>query len=268
MAWSVAEGSTLTGLESAATTERICISKAQLIKRSAKVQSVTQSGDIQTYNTPASSVKTRQELASSTRLVYTLAGTGWYEVYSGGSWNGVIVESNMASISNARISKVDMAQIERKMLTVKELTSTDDAAPDTIFSANKPEYSGRVSGHLESTETPMDDEPNATPSTLTLPLGSGTVVGSAYIDTENQNINYEAGGEFPFSSDFRLSGAVTVTATPFDIVSFTATLDLDNGQTASGTCLLLRMAAQLDYKKGGPVPFRYQGLFTGGVTFA
>lgn len=80
----------------------------------------------------------------------------------------------------------------------------------------KPTYFGSLRGILESTEDPLGDEQNDAPSTLTIPLGNGTVSGEALFGSIDIDADFKAGGDIPIQANFRLRGNV-VPGGPFQI---------------------------------------------------
>lgn len=250
MAFALAHSGTMNG--PAGATTKICVARARV----SKVYDV--------FNTTQSGSGQAAAAAASKRFTYRVSGSGWVELVSDSS--KVHITGNMASISGTITGKVNRIIVQKNM-RLHDVTSATDVVPRKVFEEGLITYHGTVQGLLESDDTILDDDQNTTPSTLIIPLGSGTLSASAIVSQEDLEQDHSAGGPNGLDYNFQYSGTVTNTGTIFSIDSYSMSLDGDNGQTMAATLMLEQIAAHCDYRRGGPVPCFFNGVCSGEVTF-
>lgn len=263
--WAVAAGGSLTGFQNAGTVAyRVCIGDAVVSRRHPR-EDVTQSGDTDTYATPASTAVTPGVFRASKRYTYNISGVGFYQVTAdaGTTWTFQHATKAVAgAITGAVQGRVSRCELTRNAELINA-TATNDAVPETVFAFGKVVYTGSMDGYLQASETPLGDDVNpADPTSITLPMGSGTVAGDIIFDGMDQVLAFNRGGPHRLITPFVLSGDITRTDTPFDIMSWTVAGDLDNGQTLSGTATISRMSMMIDYRLGGVIPVEFQGIIS------
>jgi len=204
------------------------------------------------------------------RFKYLVNGEAWL---LDGSSNFVHLTDNAGSVSGSLLGRTSAATLEKNHGDPLDVTAATDTAPTTVWDVNLPIFSGGAQGFLQGSETLIDEssDPNASPNTLTLPMGgSMDLSASMYVASIRWRGDFRGGGPIRADFQFRLSGPISHSGdgTPFEQQDFSATLDLDNGKTMTGTLLIFRLRTDLDYRKGGPVPFEFDGVFTGDVSFS
>lgn len=269
MAWSVIAGSAITGFNDSTPTMRVCIAQADFMRED-ELFNVTQSGNTDTYVTPNTDAVTADVYRAAKRWTYFLNGWGWYQTSadSGSNWTYVQPDAtNMGLLSGALLASVQKVRVVRTH-GLKEVTDTGDTPPTKVFEPLSFSYGASLEGHLESNETPFNNDYNSGAGTsITIPLGTGSVAAPMFIRTLKVNKAFQQGGPSPIIATGKLSGAVTKTTNPFSIRSWSATLDLDDGQAITGTVLLPYLQTDVDFATCGNVPFSFQGVFSGTVTF-
>lgn len=249
----------LTGVNDATPTFRIKVAGGTYTKTPAGVYDKTGSGDGQVAQFDASG-----------RIVTAISIEGWYQTTadSGSSYSNVFCSSNMGSLSGTRIAEVTAITVQKRT-KLTNITSATTAIPNVAFDAEgQIVYAGNVRGFLSDDEQLGIDDPNGTPDTLVIPLGTGTLSASAIVTRETDRTNFREGGAIPYDYDFLYSDTVTVTTNPFSLSSFTASLNLDTGATIGGTVLFSSLTAVCDYAGGANTKFIGEGVFTGAVTEA
>lgn len=257
--FAVAAGSTITGFNNGANSFRVCVADAE-IDRQHEAIDITQQGDTDTYTIPTSTTVTCNVVRASKRHVMRINGFGVFQTSSdaGATWSPVYADPG-AGVSGAIHARVSRAILVRQM-GLLDVTSSSDALPKTIFAITKPSYAGSIEGWLTDTETPLDDATATTLTTLSLPLGSGTVSALATFSAEVQGMRFNRGGPHDFKTPFDFSGPVTKASTPFDVLEFPAILGLDNGQTMTGDVKLSYLRTDIDYRKAAPLLFQFSGV--------
>ena len=255
-----ASDGSLTGFEDATPTLRLCVAKAKIDKNPHFIGNTTQQGD------GKDSVFT-----ASKRLAYGIQGDAWYQTTAdaGVNYDFVHLTDNQASLAGSLFGRTSVVILVRDTSPLIDTTAAEDAVPITEWEAPNAIWHGSTRGYLQSTETILDgDDNNPTLSTFTIPLGTNTVSAEAvFSEVGPDPADFRRSGPILVSYRYRLSGPVTDTNTPFAIDSWTAVINLDNGQTMTGLVVLSQLRVDLDYRKGGPVPFKFKGMFAGTVTF-
>ena len=98
-----------------------------------------------------------------------------------------------------------------------------------------------------------------------IPCGLGTTSGAALVRNVRGEGNWTDGGPVPGSYGFIYSGTVTNTNTPFTNNSWSASLVLNNGDTLTGTVAMKMVRVDADFRRAGPVPVSFEGMFTGAI---
>jgi hypothetical protein len=204
--------------------------------------------------------------SSSNRYVYRLTGSARLQDQNGSM---VHLVDDIARVSGALFGRINVATVNRRFLRTEDVTAPSDPAPEAHFAVGRPVYGGTLTAFLRNTETPFDDSvnPNATPAVLELPMGNGRVLSASAIVRSVGGSFARRRGNTRGEYTYQFTGPVATTTLPFGESSYTVSLDLDNGQTLSGTMLAISLQATMNYKRGRDVPFTFQGLMTGAVDF-
>ena len=151
---------------------------------------------------------------------------------------------------------------------VKNATAAPDALDVGYFELGQTSYHGACVGPKLDTEKILGTENDGKIASLIFPVtGSLVVSGAAVIDNFDEVSDFRAGGPVESRMNFRYTGAMTVTSTPLASDSFTAALNLDNGETMGGTVKIQSMRLGIDYRQGAIVGVQLSGPFHGAVTF-
>jgi hypothetical protein len=235
------------------------------------IQQATIGQRFDTFNITAQS-QTEPVFTSSKRINLPISGTGYYQLSAdaGSTYTDVHSTDNMTNISGALYGKVTRAVLTKQTPFINT-TNTSNPIPDVEYTAGMPAYYGSLRGNLQSTgETTWLTNHNTSQATLVIPLATAvTASGLAEVTQTSGTANFRDGGPVPADYSFRYSGGLTISRSPFDLqITSWATTDLllANGLTLSGTIVVKTVSADMNFMRGGPVPYTFQGTFTGTVT--
>lgn len=205
---------------------------------------------------------------------------GWYMTNLAGNVHaklGAVAAptiTNFGALGSARISRATIVK-QRQLYNVTAAGDNSGGTHPmvTYWEQGLKVMWGEISGFLQDDEQPLEDEnqSGADPLTqaLTLPVSASTSVAGKVVFPRVSNLtDFRGAGPNQYILPFRYTEAVTVTGTPFADESYTASLNLDNGQTMAGTLKIEQMRMLLNYDQGALVPVRLTGNFHDLVTFS
>jgi hypothetical protein len=250
-----------TGFNNAANGFRFCMSSTQ-ISRIDGTFDVTQQNDVDVYGTPSSTNVTCAVYRANRRYIMRISGLCYVQTSAdaGTTWTYAFASTSPGTITGAVNTRIGQCVLQRNTRLIN-ITSDEDTIPTTVFDFGKVSYSGSIAGYLLASETPLDNDINpTTQSTLLLPFSTGSVQALVHFDGINQTINFHDGGPHRIVTPFRLSGDVTRSNSPMDIMTFSASIDLSNGQTMTGTAIMDMIRMNVDYEAGAPLTAQFTGV--------
>lgn len=255
MALSYLSSASLTGFQDATPTFRIFIVDAT-VPQDFLVIDKTGSGD------------TTKKFTASKRISYPIQGRGWYQTTadSGATYADVHITANMASLSGEIFGIINRC-IVVKQYQIVDITANTDAVPQKVWdNGGLATYFGVCEGLIEASgDTFYETDHNTTPATLVIPLGNGTLSGSAIVSAVTPQAALYTGGAYNVQYRWQYTSTVTVTTNPFSLATWTLTYNHANGDSGTATCVLQRLEAHVDFRAGGLVPFFFSGQLSGAV---
>lgn len=203
------------------------------------------------------------------RTFYYLNAQGFFQ--DGSAFN-LPVAATCSGGPIGRISRIRLVKTQ----TIKNVTACADGEAAAYWTVGTFNYFGRGTGYLQDTELAKDETTltiaDGNLTSLTIPLDADTptaqsVVGNAVLRNIGKEVRFAIGGAVLVDFDFVMTGTITINGAnnPFLAANddFTLSANFDNGQTGSGTIILERMEADIDYENGVPTRVIVQGPASG-----